>query len=149
MLVGCSLTSVVTVLSLSSPDLLTDNCSPQAQPARCEVCNLTVSCEKTLQSHMAGRPHNKRVAQLERMKLLEEKVKADTERALNSLPGGNRPGNPLQSKPNGDIHCVVCDCTMNSGAQAQSHIGGVKHRTRMDRTYRSFRGRPGRGGVTR
>ena len=110
------------------------------------MCNLTVTCEKTLQSHVAGRPHNKRVAQLERIKQLENKVKEDTERAINSLPGGNRPGNPLQSKPNGDIHCRVCDCTMNSGAQAQSHIGGVKHRTRMDRTYRSFRGRAGRGG---
>ena len=98
---------------------------------------------------MAGRPHNKRVAQLERIKQLEEKVKVDTERAMNSLPGGNRPGNPLQSRPNGDIHCTVCNCTMNSGAQAQSHIGGIKHRTRMDRTYRSFRGRPGRGGFGR
>ena len=110
------------------------------QPARCEVCNLTVSCQKTLESHLAGRQHNKKVAQLERIKQLEEKVKVDTERAMNSLPGGNRPGNPLQSKPNGDIYCTVCDVTMNSGAQAQSHIGGVKHRTRMDRSdlYKHF-----------
>ena len=99
---------------------------------------------------MAGRPHKKRLAQLERIKQLEEKVKVDTERALNSLPGGSRPGNPLQSRPNGDIHCRVCDCTMNSGAQAQSHIGGVKHRTKMDRAYRSLRGfRGGRGGFGR
>ena len=33
---------------------------------------------------------------------------------------------------------------MNSGAQAQSHISGVKHRTKMERAMRGFRGR-GRG----
>ena len=58
------------------------------------MCSLTVTCEKTLESHMAGRPHNKRVAQLERIKQLEEKVKVDTERALNSLPGGAGPATP-------------------------------------------------------
>ena len=101
---------------------------------RCDVCSLTVSCQKTYESHIAGKPHKKRAAQTEKIKQLQDKVAADTERAMNSVPGGNRPGNPLQSRPNGDIHCTVCDVTMNSGAQAQSHIGGVKHRTRMDRS---------------
>jgi len=81
------------------------------------------------------------------MKQLEEKVKADTERAMNSIPGGSQPENPLESRPNGDIHCRVCDCNMNSGAQAQSHIVGVKHRHRMDKFMRGQRGRGrGRGG---
>eukprot|EP00092_Neocalanus_flemingeri_P005911 GFUD01006365.1.p1 GENE.GFUD01006365.1~~GFUD01006365.1.p1 ORF type:complete len:336 (+),score=98.28 GFUD01006365.1:894-1901(+) len=81
------------------------------------------------------------------MKQLEEKVKADTERAMNSIPGGSQPENPLESRPNGDIHCRVCDCNMNSGAQAQSHIVGVKHRHRMDKFMRGQRGRgQGRGG---
>merc|ERR1719431_1915835 len=66
---------------------------------------------------------------------------------MNSIPGGTQPGNPLQSQPNGDIYCRVCDCNMNSGAQAQSHIVGVKHRHRMDKFVRGQRGRGGgRGG---
>jgi len=91
-----------------------------------------------------GKPHKKRVAQVSKMKQLEEKVKADTERAMNSIPGGSQPDNPLESRPNGDIHCKICDCNMNSGAQAQSHIVGVKHRHRMDKFMRGQRGR-GRG----
>jgi len=118
---------------------------PKAVPVRCEICSLTVSCHKTYESHINGKPHKKRVAQVSRMKQLEEKVKADTERAMNSIPGGNQPQNPLQSRPNGDIHCRVCDCNMNSGAQAQSHIVGVKHRSRMDKFVRSQRGGRGRG----
>jgi len=106
-----------------------------------------VSCQKTYESHINGKPHKKRVAQVTRMKQLEEKVKADAERAMNSIPGGTQPGNPLQSLPNGDIYCKVCDCNMNSGAQAQSHIVGVKHRHRMDKFVRGHRGRGGgRGG---
>lgn len=122
--------------------------SLQAKPVRCDVCSLTVSCQKTYESHIAGKPHKKRAAQTEKIKQLQDKVAADTERAMNSVPGGNRPGNPLQSRPNGDIHCTVCDVTMNSGAQAQSHISGVKHKSKMDRTMRGFRGR-GRGGFGR
>jgi len=120
---------------------------PKAVPVRCEICSLTVSCQKTYESHINGKPHKKRVAQVSRMKQLEEKVKADAERAMNSIPGGTQPGNPLQSQPNGDIYCRVCDCNMNSGAQAQSHIVGVKHRHRMDKFVRGQRGRGGgRGG---
>ena len=76
-------------------------------------------------------------------------MKADTERAANSLPGGNVPNNPLTALPNGDIKCTVCEVTMNGGAQAQSHLGGVKHKTRMDKAVRaSWRGRGGwRGGL--
>jgi len=116
----------------------------QAVPVRCEICSLTVSCHKTYESHVNGKPHKKRVAQVSKMKQLEEKVKADTERAMNSIPGGSQPDNPLESRPNGDIHCRICDCNMNSGAQAQSHIVGVKHRHRMDKFMRGQRGR-GRG----
>merc|ERR1719348_496129 len=121
---------------------------PKAVPVRCDVCSLTVSCQKTYESHIAGKPHKKRAAQTEKIKQLQEKISADTERAMNSVPGGNKPGNPLQSRPNGDIFCTVCDCTMNSGAQAQSHIAGVKHRAKMDRSMRQMRGRGGnaRGG---
>lgn len=120
---------------------------PKAVPVRCEICSLTVSCHKTYESHINGKPHKKRMAQVSKMKQLEEKVKADTERAMNSVPGGSQPENPLESLPNGDIHCRVCDCNMNSGAQAQSHIVGVKHRHRMDKFVRGQRGRGrGRGG---
>ena len=66
---------------------------------------------------------------------------------MNQVPE-DKPGNPLQSRENGDIYCNVCDVTMNSGAQAQGHIMGVKHKSRMDRAMRSFRGR-GRGGFGR
>lgn len=84
---------------------------------------------------------------MSKMKQLEEKVKQDAERAMNSVPGGTQPENPLQSLPNGDIYCRICDCNMNSGAQAQSHIVGVKHRHRMDKFVRGQRGRGrGRGG---
>jgi len=120
---------------------------PKAVPVRCEICSLTVSCHKTYESHINGKPHKKRVAQVSKMKQLEEKVKQDAERAMNSVPGGTQPENPLQSLPNGDIYCRICDCNMNSGAQAQSHIVGVKHRHRMDKFVRGQRGRGrGRGG---
>ena len=117
----------------------------QATPVTCEVCSLTVSCQKTYESHINGKPHRKRAAQTEKIRQLQEKVKQDTERAMNSVPGGDRPNNPLQSRPNGDIYCTVCDVNMNSGAQAQGHIMGVKHKSRMDRAMRSLRGRGGRG----
>ena len=121
---------------------------PKAVPVRCDVCSLTVSCQATYESHIAGKPHRKRAAQTEKVKQLQEKVAQanSPEKTVNvSNPQSlERPNNPLQSQPNGDIHCTVCDCTMNSGAQAQSHIAGVKHRSKMERTMRSFRGR-GRG----
>jgi len=86
---------------------------------------------------------------MNKMKQLEEKVKADTERAMVGVPGGVQPENPLESQPNGDIYCHVCECNMNSGVQAQSHIVGIKHRSRMDRYVRGHRGRGrGRGGYS-
>jgi len=124
---------------------------PKAVPVRCDVCSLTVSCQATYESHIAGKPHRKRAAQTEKVKQLQEKVtQVSNPEPLNSSSGHERPNNPLQSQPNGDIYCTVCDCTMNSGAVAQSHIAGVKHRTKIERSMRSFRGRgrgfgPGRG----
>ena len=124
---------------------------PKAVPVRCDVCSLTVSCQATYESHIAGKPHRKRAAQTEKVQQLQEKVtQVNNPESMNSSPGHERPNNPLQSQPNGDIYCTVCDCTMNSGAVAQSHIAGVKHRTKIERSMRSFRGRgrgfgPGRG----
>ena len=51
------------------------------------MCSLTVSCQKTYESHIAGKPHKKRAAQTEKIKQLQEKISADTERAMNSVPG--------------------------------------------------------------
>ena len=129
---------------------------------------------------MAGRPHQKKMAQVERAKKLEAKVfiksswarlrvrvfftniypqiKEDTEMAKNAMPGREGPDNPLESTDDGNIRCKVvllqlrfvprlgrlvihisngltqvCDCIMNSGAQAQAHLNGTKHRHRMDK----------------
>ena len=79
----------------------------QATPVKCDVCNLTVSCQKTYESHIAGKPHRKRAAQTEKIKQLQQKMEAQKEQAINSVPGGIKPGNPLQSRDNGDIHCTV------------------------------------------
>ena len=81
----------------------------QATPVKCDVCNLTVSCQKTYESHIAGKPHRKRAAQTEKIKQLQQKMEAQKEQAINSVPGGVKPGNPLQSRDNGDIHCTVSD----------------------------------------
>ena len=81
----------------------------QATPVKCDVCNLTVSCQKTYESHIAGKPHRKRAAQTEKIKQLQQKMEAQKEQAINSVPGGIKPGNPLQSRDNGDIHCTVSD----------------------------------------
>merc|ERR1719278_1734751 len=117
---------------------------PEAIPIKCEVCKLTVSCQKTFESHLAGRPHQKKMAQVERAKKLEAKIKEDTEMAKNAMPGREGPDNPLESTDDGNIRCKVCDCIMNSGAQAQAHLNGTKHRHRMDKHVRGLRGR-GRG----
>ena len=126
---------------------------------------------------MAGRPHQKKMAQVERAKKLEAKVfinlswaasltniypqiKEDTEMAKNAMPGREGPDNPLESTDDGNIRCKVvllqltlvprlgrlfihisngltqvCDCIMNSGAQAQAHLNGTKHRHRMDKVW--------------
>merc|ERR1719220_2754672 len=89
------------------------------------------------------------ILMVERAKKLEEKIKEDTELAKNALPGGEGPNNPLESTDDGNIRCKVCDCIMNSGAQAQAHLTGTKHRHRMDKHMRGLRGRGrgrGRGG---
>ena len=85
-------------------------------------------------------------------------IKEDTEMAKNAMPGREGPDNPLESTDDGNIRCKVvllqlrlvprlgrlvihisngltqvCDCIMNSGAQAQAHLNGTKHRHRMDK----------------
>ena len=79
-------------------------------------------------------------------------IREDTEMAKNAMPGREGPDNPLESTDDGNIRCKVvllqltlvprlisngltqvCDCIMNSGAQAQAHLNGTKHRHRMDK----------------
>jgi hypothetical protein len=35
----------------------------QAVPVRCEICSLTVSCQKTYETHISGKAHKKRIVQ--------------------------------------------------------------------------------------
>jgi len=85
------------------------------------------------------------MAQAGRAKKLEEKIKQDTELAKNALPGGEGPNNPLESTEDGNIRCKVCDCIMNSGAQAQAHLTGTKHRHRMDKVEQEMMDKVGVG----
>ena len=39
----------------------------------------------------------------------------------------------------------VCDCIMNSGAQAQAHLTGTKHRHRMDKVEQEMMDKVGVG----
>ena len=39
----------------------------------------------------------------------------------------------------------VCDCIMNSGAQAQAHLTGTKHRHRMDKVEQDMMDKVGVG----
>ena len=89
---------------------------------------------------------------------IHPQIKEDTEMAKNAMPGREGPENPLESTDDGNIRCKVvllqlrlvprlgrlvihvsngltqvCDCIMNSGAQAQAHLNGTKHRHRMDK----------------
>ena len=43
------------------------------------------------------------------------------------------------------VGCQVCDCIMNSGAQAQAHLTGTKHRHRMDKVEQEMMDKVGVG----
>ena len=65
---------------------LSDRCpSLQASPVTCDVCSLTVSCQKTYESHIAGKPHRKRAAQTDKIKQLQVHIVNCVLRMLNSL----------------------------------------------------------------
>jgi len=151
-----------------------DTNKPKPVPVRCEVCSLTVTCQVTYETHINGRPHKKRVAQMEKLKVEEDKketarlaqveiARKKAEAALagksiktvEDVPAVVETPDPsseefLQTQPNGDLTCTLCKATMNSLDCANAHIKGKNHRknyTMMkNRGGLSGRGR-GRGGT--
>ena len=147
----------------------------------CSTSHNSCFFPKTFESHLAGRPHQKKMAQVERAKKLEAKVfiksswarlrvrvfsQIFTHRLKRTLRWPKMqcqdvkvltiPWNQLMMEIFGVRYVVflklrlvsrlsrlvihisngltqVCDCIMNSGAQAQAHLNGTKHRHRMDK----------------
>jgi len=130
---------------------------PKAVPIRCEVCNISVTCQVTYNTHVQGKNHAKKMVQMnkkveQQKKLAHIKAKAvEVELGMAVVAEEEQEEveeyNPLQILPNGDTRCELCCCNMNSEPQAITHVNGSKHRRALDKHRRSNRGRGrGRGG---
>lgn len=130
---------------------------PKAVPIRCEVCNITVTCQVTYNTHIRGKNHAKKVVQTnkkveQQKKLAHIKAKeVEVELGMGMEEQEEvEEYNPLQILPNGDTRCELCCCNMNSEPQAITHVNGSKHRRALEKHIRSNRGiGRGRGGFGR
>jgi len=142
---------------------------------RCDICELTVTCQVTYESHLKGKAHKKRALQYE--KIQKDQEKRDKERmkhievtsrqvdaAIHGVPIKlvvpelakpadqqhnivESPEDFLRTEPNGDTTCTLCDARMNSKDCANAHVLGSRHAKNFSNYKRRFGGNfRGRGG---
>eukprot|EP00466_Bigelowiella_natans_P009898 jgi/Bigna1/81795/fgenesh1_pg.84_\ len=73
---------------------------------RCEVCDVAMTCAKSLQAHLQGRKHLERMFKRKRMKICMDDGAAlkKTLRILLQVNGSSRPSPVSQKASNGATH---------------------------------------------
>jgi len=89
---------------------------------RCDLCQISVTSEIVLQTHLLGKPHQKKLRQAE----IQANSRNDSDTA--SKPPLGFASVPASSSTSNSLICDVCKITMNSIQQLDVHLNGSKHK---------------------
>lgn len=98
----------------------------KVQP-RCDLCQIMVSSEVVLQTHLLGKPHQKKLRQAEiRAKSQNDSIATSTlPMGFARVPAGTTTASSAASN---SLICDVCKITTNSIQQLDIHLNGSKHK---------------------
>ena len=86
---------------------------------RCDLCQISVTSEIVLQTHLMGKPHQKKLRQAE----IQANSRNDSDTA--SKPPLGFASVPASSSTSNSLICDVCKITMNSIQQLDVHLNGM------------------------
>ncbi|KAL1464336.1 hypothetical protein WDU94_003992 [Cyamophila willieti] len=122
-------------------DNVTGNLPTKKEPIRCDVCNIEVSGQCVLDSHIQGAKHKRKLV------LLAAQQGKQAATNISTTAGGVNPPshinngtlsqsvNVVSSSDNKVFSCSVCNITVNSAEQLEIHKGGKQHKRKSNPNY--------------
>ena len=107
-------------------DFRTEPPPPPAPGFRCELCNITTTCQEQLECHYNGQKHRKKVKQ---QQLESGIVAGPNDNILTSvlLADADKGDCSVYRTPSGQYYCQVCNCSSNSEMQFKQHLQSKNH----------------------
>jgi len=111
--------------TVQSPAVNSDVPKVKDQP-RCDLCEIQVSSEVVLQTHLAGKSHQKKLRHAEtQAKIANVDAASSSHSGFTKLSAGTTTALPGSSN---SLVCDVCKITTNSPQQMDLHLTGSKHK---------------------
>ncbi|XP_075985077.1 zinc finger protein 346-like isoform X2 [Anticarsia gemmatalis] len=103
--------------------------------AYCELCDVDITSETHARSHYSGRTHwaiavGRRLPKNYslRSQCMANRLEKLRRRELKYLKiGADKREEPPLKLTNSDLHCIICQTTVNNSEQMTSHLNGKKH----------------------
>uniref|UniRef100_A0A8D8LWC9 Zinc finger protein 385B n=1 Tax=Cacopsylla melanoneura TaxID=428564 RepID=A0A8D8LWC9_9HEMI len=123
-----------------------------ANPIKCEVCNIEVSGQCVLDSHIQGVKHKRKLALLAAQQGKQAKTETTTSaptakggvKTASSINNGTFTTPSMNTVSSSDkvFPCTVCNITVNSAEQLEIHKGGKQHKKKSDPNYANNNPKP-------
>ncbi|XP_044260946.1 zinc finger matrin-type protein 3-like isoform X2 [Tribolium madens] len=113
--------------SNSTSDGFGSDFHPEQPPVagfRCELCNITTTCQEQLESHYNGQKHRKKLKQ-QAGDLAP--VGSPHDSILTSVLTADAGDCSVYRTPSGQYYCQTCDCSTNSEVQFKQHLHSKNH----------------------
>ncbi|RZB40844.1 zinc finger matrin-type protein 4-like [Asbolus verrucosus] len=99
---------------------------PVAPGFRCELCNITTTCQEQLESHYNGQKHKKKQRQQNSDTRI---VGSPHDNILTSVltAEADKGDCSVYRTPSGHYYCQICNCSTNSEVQFKQHLQSKNH----------------------
>ncbi|KYB27100.1 Zinc finger matrin-type protein 3-like Protein [Tribolium castaneum] len=91
---------------------------------RCELCNITTTCQEQLESHYNGQKHRKKLKQ---QAMEGVPVGSPHDSILTSVLTADAGDCSVYRTPSGQYYCQTCNCSSNSEVQFKQHLHSKNH----------------------
>jgi len=96
-------------------------------PNYCDICEISFSSKKTMESHILGSKHRKSMERLQK----DASIKLEPTKVESKINV-----EPTKVEEKITIHCDICEINCNSSKDMESHIQGSKHKKSQEKVLK-------------